>query len=203
MEVHLTVLLGNNAGAKIKVVAPKFYVGRSEDCQLRPRSDLISRHHCAFVVEGTYVAVRDFGSKNGTYVNGARISGECELKPGDRVRIGPLEFEICFDLGRLGGEKRPPVADIKEAAARTADSGIHAGQNLDEADLAQWLHNEMAMDTGKITDAAESTIDGLSVPNLGSSADDVPPSKPGKEKPDDPSSDEAAAAMLRKLRRYR
>src|SRR5262245_6225300 len=99
MEVHLKILIGENAVQTIRVAGPTFYIGRSEDCQLRPRSDLISRHHCAIILEGDYIAVRDFGSKNGTYVNGARVSGVQELKPGDQMRIGPLEFEVCFDPG--------------------------------------------------------------------------------------------------------
>jgi predicted component of type VI protein secretion system len=149
MEVQLKVLVGSSAGQTIKVPGPKFYIGRSEDCQLRPRSDLISRHHCAIIVEGEYVAVRDFGSKNGTYVNDERVSSERELKPGDRVKVGPLEFEVCYDLGSLGGPKRPKVGSIKEAAARTADSGVvkKPGQNPDEIDLAEWLGEDLVAES--------------------------------------------------------
>ena len=84
MEVQLKVLIGKTAGQKIKVTGPKFFVGRSEDCDLRPRSDLISRHHCAFIVEDAFVALRNFGSKNGSLVNGERVVGErdCQRRQG-------------------------------------------------------------------------------------------------------------------------
>lgn len=96
MEVRLKVLVGPNAGRELPVAGPKFLVGRAEDCQLRPKSDLISRHHCAILIEEALVTVRDFGSKNGTVVNGSRVRGEIELKNGDKLTIGPLEFEVCL-----------------------------------------------------------------------------------------------------------
>jgi predicted component of type VI protein secretion system len=212
MEVQLKVLVGSAAGQMLKVPGPKFYIGRSEDCQLRPRSDLISRHHCAIIVEGDYVAVRDFGSKNGTYVNDERVTSERELKPGDHVKVGPLEFEVCYDLGSLGGPKRPKVGSIKEAAARTAgtsDSGNvkKPGQNAEDIDLSEWLGEDLVAesDTREMRAPSESTELKL---DASQSGDPAPPPKPGekpgsKKKDSDSGSDEAAAEMLRKLRRFR
>jgi len=133
MEVSLKVTVGKSAGREIPINGPKFYIGRADDCQLRPNSDLISRHHCVLMVEEGFVAVRDFGSKNGTYVNGERVVGECEIKPGDSLKVGPLQFELCF-RGGLGGKKRSKVRSIEEAAARTA-------QNVPEGDIdiSQWV----------------------------------------------------------------
>src|SRR5215813_12387999 len=105
MEVRLKVLVGPNAGKELPVAGPKFLIGRAEDCQLRPRSDLISRHHCVLLIEEGLVTVRDFGSKNGTLVNDARVRGECELKSGDKLVVGPLEFEVCIHVG-VASKKR-------------------------------------------------------------------------------------------------
>src|SRR5580700_9285202 len=133
MDLKLKIVQGKNAGQEIAITGQKFLIGRAEDCQLRPGSEMISRHHCVFVVDQSYVAIRDFGSKNGTYVNNERVIGECELKSGDQLRVGPLEFEISVRQGELGGKKKPPVNNPKEAAERTA-----AGRP-DEPDVAQWL----------------------------------------------------------------
>lgn len=133
MEVRLKVLVGKNAGQELPVPGPKFFIGRAEDCQLRPRSDLISRHHCVLLIEENFVAIRDFGSKNGTVVNGERIVGEHELKQGDRLTIGPLEFELVVPVPAVA-KKRPKVESIKEAAARTAEAHGH-----DKLDVSQWL----------------------------------------------------------------
>ena len=107
MDLKLRVLEGKNAGQEISVQGKKFFVGRAEDCHLRPGSDLISRHHCVLLIEDGYLAVRDFGSKNGTYVNEERVVGERELKAGDHLTIGPLHFEVHI-AHNLGGKKRPP-----------------------------------------------------------------------------------------------
>jgi pSer/pThr/pTyr-binding forkhead associated (FHA) protein len=132
MEVRLKVLVGANAGRELLIPGPKFFIGRAEDCQLRPRSDLISRHHCALVVEDGYVAVRDFGSKNGTIVNNEKVVGEREIKTGDRLVLGPLEFEVSV-VETQPAKKRPKVESVKEAAVRTAES------SSTEMDVSQWL----------------------------------------------------------------
>jgi len=132
MEVRLKVLAGKVRGQELMIPGPKFFIGRAEDCQLRPRSDLISRHHCALLIEENFVAVRDFGSKNGTHVNGERVLGERELKGGDKLTIGPLEFEVCL-LTAVSSKKRPKVESVKEAAARTAESSD------ERVDVSQWL----------------------------------------------------------------
>jgi pSer/pThr/pTyr-binding forkhead associated (FHA) protein len=133
MEVKLVVVAGKRVGEEVPVVGPKFYVGRAEDCQLRPRSDLVSRHHCVLIVEEGYVAVRDFGSKNGTKVNHETVKGEQELKDGDRLKIGDLEFDVQLAVD-VGGKKKPKVDSVQEAATRTVESSA-----LDDMDLDSWL----------------------------------------------------------------
>lgn len=135
MEVRLKVLVGKSAGQELMIPGPKFFIGRAEDCQLRPRSDLISRHHCALLVEDGFLAIRDFGSKNGTLVNGERVAGERELKAGDKLTVGPLEFEVCI-LATTAAKKRPKVESVKEAAARTAEGSD------DKIDVSQWLSDK-------------------------------------------------------------
>jgi len=72
-------------------------------------------------VEEGFLAVATFGSKNGTFVNGEQVKAERELKAGDRLRIGPLEFDIQF-RSAWGGKKKPKVHNVQEAAARTVQS---------------------------------------------------------------------------------
>ena len=122
------------------VTGPKFFIGRSEECQLRPNSDLVSRHHCAIMVDEGLVTVRDFGSRNGTFVNGERIRGEEELKAGDKLKVGPLEFEVQLGVS-LGGPKKSKVHNVEEAAARTVESAKAppAAADEDELDISDWL----------------------------------------------------------------
>jgi len=129
MDVKLIVAEGKNAGQKIPVSAPKFFIGRAEDCHLRPSSSSISRHHAVILIEDGYVAIRDFASKNGTFVNDEPVHVEHELKNGDRLRVGPLSFDVELAVD-VGGKKKPKVHSIEEAAARAAQSG-GSGDDLD------------------------------------------------------------------------
>lgn len=211
MELKLKVLEGKNAGQEIAVQAPKFFVGRAEDCHLRPGSDLISRHHCVLLVDEGYVGVRDFGSKNGTYVNDERVVGERELKAGDRLSIGPLRFEIHMGHG-LAAKKRPPVADIKEAATRAAKDAAQ-----DPLDVTQWLGSEPTEDTqhtapASVTDTDSinlSTTQTMEIEPVGEEAEEKhghgkrTPGKLPKFSPNVKDSQEAATNMLNRLRKKR
>lgn len=137
MKIRLKVLKGSNAGKEVKIPTPECVIGRSSECHLRPKSDAISRRHCVIAVENGNVTVRDFGSKNGTYVNGRRVEGHIVLKSGDKLKVGPLAFEVMLDHS-LGGEKKAKVASVKEAAARTSENS-RADANVDDDDVSAWL----------------------------------------------------------------
>src|SRR5262245_51053877 len=137
MELTIKLLSGRSAGKEIKVPVKKFLIGRADDCHLRPHSDLVSRHHCLLLVEEGFCAVRDFGSKNGTLVNEERVVGQRELRNGDRLKIGVLEFEVELSSS-VGGKKRPKVKDVKDVAQRTAAS---APRTQDD-DISDWLLDE-------------------------------------------------------------
>ena len=94
ISVELCVVGGKHAGQSIALTKKKFLIGREQDCQLRPNSELVSRHHCVFTVDDFSCRLRDLGSTNGTSVNGERIRKETVLHPGDRVIVGNLEFEV-------------------------------------------------------------------------------------------------------------
>lgn len=64
-------------------------VGRFEDNHVVVGSPLASRRHCALVVHpGQGCEVHDTASKNGTYVNGQRVTAPKTLAPGDAIELG-------------------------------------------------------------------------------------------------------------------
>jgi len=136
MKVKLKVVKGPNAGQEVKIPTPKCVVGRGEDCHLRPKSDAISRRHCVVYVKSGELMVRDLKSKNGTFVNGERVEGDRALKAGDKIQFGPLAFEVVIDRS-LGGEKKPKITSVKEAAARTTDGKDTV--MVDDGDISEWL----------------------------------------------------------------
>jgi pSer/pThr/pTyr-binding forkhead associated (FHA) protein len=134
MDVKLIVASGKNQGKEIPLSGRQFLIGRGEGCQLRPASERISRKHCAIIVAEGRVIVRDLGSTNGTAVNKERITGDRELKNGDKLNVGGvLEFEVQFTVD-VGGKKSPKVNSIQEAAARTVKKAAS-----DDLDITQWL----------------------------------------------------------------
>lgn len=139
MQVKLKVLGGSHAGKEIKISLAKFFIGRGEDCHLRPQSDLISRHHCALIVENGAVIARDLKSRNGTLVNGEKIAGDMQLKAGDTLKVGPLEFEVMIDH-TLGGTKKTKVSSVQEAAERVSQTSATTkpGETID-TDVSSWL----------------------------------------------------------------
>ena len=149
MQVKLRVVCGNHAGKEIRVPLPQFVIGRGEQCHLRPSSDVISRKHCALVLEDNRVVLHDFGSKNGTYVNGERVDGTLILQAGDSLQVGPLKFEVVIEQTP---QKRPIVKDVKAAAARAAEEAISS----EDDDITNWL--EGPQDAEGLTQSVDSRI---------------------------------------------
>lgn len=137
MQVFLKVATGSHAGKEIAIASEKFLIGRSDSCQLRPKSDSVSRQHCVLVVRDGRVLVQDLKSRNGTYVNEKRLPPDRAkvLKPGDQLRVGKLEFEVVIKVP-IGGPKKPHVRDVKDAATRTVQS---SDSRFEDVDISSWL----------------------------------------------------------------
>jgi len=72
-------------------------VGREPDASICLHSPRVSRRHARLVVNGGSATLEDLGSKNGSFVRGARILAPTKLQAGDVTRIGP--FSLVFWVG--------------------------------------------------------------------------------------------------------
>jgi pSer/pThr/pTyr-binding forkhead associated (FHA) protein len=96
-------------------------IGRSFECQIQLSSqdalNTISRYHCLLDIDPPEIRVQDFGSLNGTYVNGAKIGQrpdrvrgegkivnlpEYELRDGDEIGIGDTRLGVNIEVSPLG-----------------------------------------------------------------------------------------------------
>jgi pSer/pThr/pTyr-binding forkhead associated (FHA) protein len=110
MKVSLIVLTaGKMHGKPIPISFTQFLIGRDARCHLRPANPVISNRHCAILIRGTDVFVHDFESTNGTFVNGEQVKGEKPLKDKDRLRIGPLEFDVSIEALVPSDKKTTPL----------------------------------------------------------------------------------------------
>jgi len=71
-------------------------IGRSADAEVRLNDPTVSRCHCEIEEMEGVLVVRDLGSKNGTYINGCRIT-EALLMPGDKLSMGETRFLVCYE----------------------------------------------------------------------------------------------------------
>jgi hypothetical protein len=63
-------------------------VGRMPDNDVVLQDAYVSRRHCAVLVHsGGRCELHDIASKNGTYLNGQKISGPTHLNSGDQIRM--------------------------------------------------------------------------------------------------------------------
>ncbi len=78
-------------------------VGRSDENAIVLDADGVSRRHCAIESVRGGLAVRDLGSTNGVYLNGAKVK-EGLARAGDMLLIGRCQLEVCGD-----GESAEPA----------------------------------------------------------------------------------------------
>ena len=108
----ITEMLGSNAeGAprRLLLEEKERVIGRSDQADLVVPLRTVSRRHAAAWAKDGEAFVRDLGSRSGTFVNSARVSGEpTPLRPGDRLSFRPnMVFVVsqedvspCVSMGR-------------------------------------------------------------------------------------------------------
>jgi len=84
-------------------------IGRGPECAVRLPSSQVSRVHAKLALSGGSATLEDQGSKNGTWINGARITGAAAVTDGDEVLFGT--YRLVF---RCSG----PLASTRTGSPR-------------------------------------------------------------------------------------
>ncbi|MGH8908986.1 MAG: trypsin-like peptidase domain-containing protein [Egibacteraceae bacterium] len=92
----LTISSGPEQGKRVQVTSQHFMIGRDDRCDLVIRDGKVSRQHALLWLEDGRVTLRDFGSSNGTLVNGQRIQMPCLLQGGEQVQLGDTVLSVSF-----------------------------------------------------------------------------------------------------------
>jgi two-component system, cell cycle response regulator len=139
----LTFLSGPALGKEIPLIHKQLTLGRGEDCDIVIPDPSISRKHlqiiCRKLVKGgkqsLSIVIRDLGSKNGTYVNYARVQQKA-LRSGDKISIGRVIMK--FDRRDLAEQS------FYEEIYRLATID-HLTSILNKASIVRALSDEIAI----------------------------------------------------------
>jgi two-component system, cell cycle response regulator len=131
----LTVIEGNDFGTVYLLDRPETVIGRSDDIDITLDDEKASRRHLKIIKEpldpeekALHVLAIDLQSKNGTYVNGERIT-EVELHNSDKLQVGNsiLKFEVKDHLDLTYHER------LYKQATRDALTGLWNRAHVQEA----------------------------------------------------------------------
>jgi predicted component of type VI protein secretion system len=155
MDVRFVVVSPASLKRSVAVRLP-ILVGRSDEARFRLRQDSVSRRHCEFFIEDDAVHVRDLGSTNGTFLDGAEIAAETAtvVPPGAVVQVGGMAFRVDYEPAARGSTDDDTVplpaaeADEAEESGEAAEAGT-AFAAIDpaeqpSADGLEWPTDEAA-----------------------------------------------------------
>lgn len=105
---YLTIPQGDGEQDVPLAIGNAWRLGRASDSQIRLSGELVSRQHALVqrMENGEYYLF-DLGSRNGTFLNGTRVTIPVALNDGDRISLG--DFQVSFHC--------PPRADGRTDSA--------------------------------------------------------------------------------------
>lgn len=112
-QFQLIMRTGPAPGTTYSLEGEQITIGRDSSNAISINDAEVSRRHARLTLQGGKYVLEDFGSTNGTFVNGQRITGQRVLKAGDVLSLGEgisLVFESStFDPAATVATPRPAV----------------------------------------------------------------------------------------------
>ena len=69
-------------------------IGRSNICDVMIDNTTVSRQHFAMEYDGESIYIQDLNTKNGTYLNGVKLTHKRRIEKEDKIRVGSLEIIV-------------------------------------------------------------------------------------------------------------
>jgi ABC-type multidrug transport system ATPase subunit/pSer/pThr/pTyr-binding forkhead associated (FHA) protein/ABC-type multidrug transport system permease subunit len=86
--------VGEAAKQQVNFAGQQLLIGRDPACDQPLDYPMISWHHAKLTRTATGIFVEDLGSRNGTFVNGTRITTRVRVNPGDQIGLGSFRFQL-------------------------------------------------------------------------------------------------------------
>ena len=117
--------VGDDAGLAHVIVGGRCLIGRALACDVRPGGQVSRRHALLTEAPDGRLLVEDLGSKNGTFLNGRRLTGSeaATVAHLDTIALGDEAQYVLFELERV------PATEVV-AAALVGPDGARAGLQL-------------------------------------------------------------------------
>ncbi len=129
-EKHFTQ--GAGVFERVRFQGNRMVLGRDPSVEYPLNYPMISWHHAALERAGDGTYVEDLGSRNGTYVNGARISSRTLVRTGDEIGLGSFHFQLLED-GALA--KREYIGNVTIEVSSVAVNAPNGDRLLDSVSL--------------------------------------------------------------------
>ena len=90
---------GEAAFERVNLRGDQMVFGRDPACDYPLDYPMISWRHARLTRTAQGIVVEDLNSRNGTYVNGMRVSGSALVQPGQEIGLGSFRFQLLEDGG--------------------------------------------------------------------------------------------------------
>jgi two-component system cell cycle response regulator len=87
-RASLVVLAGPRVGTLVRIEGRELIIGRSLRAELCVDDDGVSRHHARIRPGDGGIWIEDLESRNGTFVNGVKVTTPVRLEDGDKIHVG-------------------------------------------------------------------------------------------------------------------
>jgi transcriptional regulator with AAA-type ATPase domain/pSer/pThr/pTyr-binding forkhead associated (FHA) protein len=102
-------------------------IGSRGTCDIALPGPGVSRRHALLLSNPDGLEIQDLGSKNGTYVNGARVE-RCRVAAGDAIRVGAIPL-VIEDIEASDGELAISLDTPAETSTPSQATGTGTGES--------------------------------------------------------------------------
>jgi pSer/pThr/pTyr-binding forkhead associated (FHA) protein len=134
----LTLKFNNAVLTELPIGTNEISIGRSPDNALVIDNPAVSHYHARVFNEEGRMMLEDFGSMNGTFVNGQRVK-MVMLKPGDLVTVGKHTIAVS------ASSETDNLAPVGAATAKVAAPKINETVMLDTKERREFLQKVAAV----------------------------------------------------------